>query len=199
MAREKVILAYSGGLDTSIIVRWLTEEGYDVIAWCADVGQKEPFGDLESKAKNAGATMCIIDDLREEFVRDFVYPAVAWNAKYEGRYLLGTSLARPVIAKRMVEVAREHGATAIAHGATGKGNDQIRFELTAYALMPDVKIIAPWRDPKFNSVIKGREDAIRVRRKVRHSNSGQQERAMEQRRKSAAYQLRSRHAGRPSS
>ena len=160
MSRERVVLAYSGGLDTSVIVRWLTEEGYDVIAWCADVGQKEPFDDLETKAKNAGAITCIIDDLREEFVRDFVYPAVAWNAQYEGRYLLGTSLARPVIAKRMVEVAREHGATAIAHGATGKGNDQIRFELTAYALMPDVKIIAPWRDPKFNSVIKGREDAI---------------------------------------
>jgi len=158
--RKKVVLAYSGGLDTSVIVRWLIEEGYQVICFCADVGQGDDFSDLDRKARNAGAAKCIVRNVREEFVRDFVYPAIAWNASYEGRYLLGTSLARPVIAKHMVDVARKEGAGCIAHGATGKGNDQIRFELTAYALMPEVRIIAPWRDPAFNSVIKGRTEAI---------------------------------------
>jgi len=158
--KEKVVLAYSGGLDTSVIVRWLVERDYEVICFCADVGQREPFGELKAKARRAGARKCIIRNLQEEFVADFVYPAVAWNARYEGRYLLGTSLARPVIAKHMVDVARQEGARCIAHGATGKGNDQIRFELTAYALMPEVRIIAPWRDPEFNSVIKGRKEAI---------------------------------------
>jgi argininosuccinate synthase len=158
--REKVVLAYSGGLDTSVIVRWLTEEGYDVVCFCANVGQSDDYDALNAKARNAGAIKTIVKDLTNEFVRDFVYPAVAWNAQYEGRYLLGTSLARPVIAKHMVEVAKKEGAKIIAHGATGKGNDQIRFELTAYALLPDVKIIAPWRDPAFNSVIKGRKEAI---------------------------------------
>ena len=158
--REKVVLAYSGGLDTSVIVRWLEQQGYDVICYCANVGQVEKYDDLKQKALNSGGSKCYIGDLREEFVRDFVFPAIAWNAKYEGRYLLGTSLARPVIAKGLVEIAKKEGATIIAHGATGKGNDQVRFELTAYALLPGVKIIAPWRDPAFNTVIKGRSEAI---------------------------------------
>ena len=158
--KPKVVLAYSGGLDTSVIVRWLANKGMDVICYCANVGQEEKYTDLKKKALNSGAKKCIIKDLTEEFVQDFVYPAVAWNAEYEGRYLLGTSLARPVIAKHMVDIAKAEGAEYIAHGATGKGNDQIRFELTAYALMPNVKVIAPWRDPEFNSVIKGRAEAI---------------------------------------
>ena len=158
--REKVILLYSGGLDTSVIVRWLVEDGYDVICYCANVGQQEKYPDIKKKALNAGASKCYIDDLCEEFTEDFVFPAIAWNAEYEGRYLLGTSLARPVIAKNMVEIAKKEGAKIVAHGATGKGNDQVRFELTTYALLPDVEIIAPWRDEKFNSVIKGRKEAI---------------------------------------
>jgi argininosuccinate synthase len=163
--REKVVLAYSGGLDTSVIVRWLAEKGYDVVCFCANVGQVEKYKDLEKKALNSGGSKCYIRDVQEEFVRDFVFPAIAWNAKYEGRYLLGTSLARPVIAKHMVEIAKKEKAQYIAHGATGKGNDQVRFELTAYALLPGVKIIAPWRDPEFNTVIRGREDAIEYAKK----------------------------------
>ncbi len=158
--REKVVLAYSGGLDTSVIVRWLEQKGYDVICFCANLGQEEEWSGLSRKARASGGSKCIIRDLRTEFVRDFVFPAIAWNAKYEGRYLLGTSLARPVIAKHMVEVAKAEGAKIIAHGATGKGNDQVRFELTAYALLPGVKVIAPWRDVAFNSQIKGRSEAI---------------------------------------
>jgi argininosuccinate synthase len=158
--KERVVLAYSGGLDTSVIVRWLEQKGYEVICYCANVGQKEKYKDLEKKALNSGAVKCYIKDLREEFVRDFVFPAIAWNAKYEGRYLLGTSLARPIIAKAMVDIARKEKAQYIAHGATGKGNDQVRFELTAYALYPGVKIIAPWRDKEFRDLIPGREQAI---------------------------------------
>jgi argininosuccinate synthase len=159
-AKEKVVLAYSGGLDTSVIVRWLEQRGFDVICFCANVGQEEKYKDLERKALNSGASACYIRDVQEEFVRDFVFPAIAWNAKYEGRYLLGTSLARPVIAKHMVDIAKKEKAQYIAHGATGKGNDQVRFELTAYALLPGVKIIAPWRDPAFNTVLKGRAECI---------------------------------------
>ncbi|MBA2481416.1 MAG: argininosuccinate synthase [Planctomycetes bacterium] len=162
--KEKVVLAYSGGLDTSVIVRWLEQKGYDVICFCANVGQEEKYPDLEAKALNSGGSKCYIRDVQEEFVRDFVFPAIAWNAKYEGRYLLGTSLARPIIAKHMVDVAKKEGARIIAHGATGKGNDQVRFELTAYALLPGVKVIAPWRDPSFNTVIKGRAEAIEYAR-----------------------------------
>ena len=163
--KEKVVLAYSGGLDTSVIVRWLEQKGYDVICYCANVGQVEKYNDLEKKALNSGGSKCYIVDMQEEFARDFVFPAIAWNAKYEGRYLLGTSLARPVIAKHMVEIAKKEGAKIIAHGATGKGNDQVRFELTAYALLPGVKIIAPWRDPEFNTRIRGRTDAIEYAKK----------------------------------
>jgi argininosuccinate synthase len=163
--KEKVVLAYSGGLDTSIIVRWLEQKGYDVICYCANVGQEEKYSDLEAKALNSGGSKCYIVDMQEDFARDFVFPAIAWNAKYEGRYLLGTSLARPLIAKHMVDIAKKEGASIIAHGATGKGNDQVRFELTAYALLPGVQIIAPWRDPEFNTVIKGRTEAIEYAKK----------------------------------
>jgi argininosuccinate synthase len=145
-AREKVVLAYSGGLDTSVLVRWLEQRGYDVVCFCANLGQDDAFDKLEAKALNSGGTQCFISDLREEFVRDFVFPAIAWNAKYEGRYLLGTSLARPIIAKYLVETAKKVGSRTIAHGATGKGNDQVRFELGYYALKPDIKVIAPWRE-----------------------------------------------------
>ncbi len=144
---RRVCLAYSGGLDTSVILRWLIET-YDceVVAYCADVGQEEELAGLPDKAKASGAVDCVIRDLREEFVRDYVYPAIQGNALYEGTYLLGTALARPVIGKHHVEVARETGCDAVAHGATGKGNDQVRFELAYRALGPDLTVIAPWRE-----------------------------------------------------
>jgi argininosuccinate synthase len=144
---KKVVLAYSGGLDTSVIVKWL-QDTYDceVVTFTADIGQGEEVSPARRKAKMAGVKQIYIEDLREEFVRDFVFPMFRANAIYEGEYLLGTSIARPLIAKRLVEIARETGADAISHGATGKGNDQVRFELGAYALMPQVKVIAPWRE-----------------------------------------------------
>jgi argininosuccinate synthase len=144
---NKVVLAYSGGLDTSVILKWL-QETYDceVITFTADIGQGEEVAPARRKAKMAGVKQIYIEDLREEFVRDFVFPMFRANTIYEGEYLLGTSIARPLIAKRLVEIARETGADAISHGATGKGNDQVRFELSAYALMPQVSVIAPWRE-----------------------------------------------------
>jgi len=143
---NKVVLAYSGGLDTSVILKWLEDEyGCEVVTFTADIGQGEEVEPARAKAKSAGVKEIYIDDLREEFVREFVYPMFRANAIYEGEYLLGTSIARPLIAKRLVEIANETGADAISHGATGKGNDQVRFELAAYALKPDVQIIAPWR------------------------------------------------------
>jgi len=144
---KKVVLAYSGGLDTSVILRWL-QETYrcEVVTFTADIGQGEELEPARKKAKAAGVRQIFIEDLREEFVRDFVFPMFRANAVYEGEYLLGTSIARPLIAKHLVEIAKKTGADAIAHGATGKGNDQVRFELGAYALMPDVRIIAPWRE-----------------------------------------------------
>lgn len=160
MAKEKVLLAYSGGLDTSVILKWLTLKGYDVVAYVADVGQDTDWSSIKDKAVKSGAVEVIIDDLKEEFVRDFVFVSTAFNALYEGRYYLGTSLARPVIAKGMVEAARRTGCSYFAHGATGKGNDQVRFELTAAALAPDLKVIAPWRNEEFFSVIKGRKEAM---------------------------------------
>ena len=148
----KVVLAYSGGLDTSIILTWLVETyDADVIAFTADIGQEEELDGLDEKAKATGASKIYIDDLREEFVRDFVFPMFRANTVYEGEYLLGTSIARPLIAKRLIEIANETGADAIAHGATGKGNDQVRFELGAYALKPGIKVIAPWREWDLNS------------------------------------------------
>lgn len=155
--KEKVLLAYSGGLDTSIIIPWLKENyDYEVIAMAGDVGQGDELEPLHEKAKKTGAAKLYIEDLREEFVTDFIYPTLKANAVYEGKYLLGTSFARPIIAKRMVEIALKEGCTAICHGATGKGNDQVRFELTVKALAPQLKIIAPWRIWD----IKSREDAI---------------------------------------
>ena len=154
---NKIVLAYSGGLDTSVMLRWLKEQyNCEVVCYCADVGQGEELEGLEQKALATGASKLYVEDLREEFVRHYVWPAVKANAVYEGVYLLGTSLARPVIAKRQIEIARKEGADAVAHGATGKGNDQVRFELTYYALQPDIKVIAPWREWEF----KGRSDLI---------------------------------------
>ncbi len=154
---KKVVLAYSGGLDTSAMLLWLKETyGCEVVCYCADVGQAEELTGLEEKAKATGASKLYVEDLREEFVKDFVWTAVKANALYEGVYLLGTSLARPVIAKRQIEIAQKEGADAVAHGATGKGNDQVRFELTYYALQPDIKVIAPWREWDF----KGRAELI---------------------------------------
>ncbi|MEO8007572.1 MAG: argininosuccinate synthase [Betaproteobacteria bacterium] len=144
---KKVVLAYSGGLDTSVILKWLQDTYHcEVITFTADIGQGEEVEPARRKAKKFGVSQIYVEDLREEFVRDFVFPMFRANALYEGEYLLGTSIARPLIAKRLVEIARETGADAVSHGATGKGNDQVRFELGAYALMPDVKIIAPWRE-----------------------------------------------------
>jgi argininosuccinate synthase len=149
---KKVVLAYSGGLDTSVILKWLqVEYGCEVVTFTADLGQGEELDPARRKAERAGVKSIFIEDLREEFVRDFVFPMFRANAVYEGLYLLGTSIARPLIAKRLVEIARETGADAIAHGATGKGNDQVRFELNAYALNPDIRVIAPWREWDLNS------------------------------------------------
>jgi len=149
---KKVVLAYSGGLDTSIILKWLQSElGVEVVTFTADLGQGEELEPARQKAQMLGVKQIYIEDLREEFVRDFVFPMFRANALYEGVYLLGTSIARPLISKRLIEIARETGADAIAHGATGKGNDQVRFELAAYALNPDIRIIAPWRDWNFKS------------------------------------------------
>ena len=157
----KIVLAYSGGLDTSIILRWL-KENYDaeVIAFCADIGQEEELQGLEEKALKSGASKCVIEDLREEFARDFIFPMFRAGAIYENQYFLGTSIARPLIAKRMVEIARAERAETIAHGATGKGNDQVRFELAAAALAPDLKVIAPWRDEAFRKQFPGRTEMI---------------------------------------
>jgi argininosuccinate synthase len=149
---KKVVLAYSGGLDTSVILKWLQETyGCEVVTFTADIGQGEELAPARSKARLMGVRQIFIEDLREEFVRDFVFPMFRANTVYEGEYLLGTSIARPLIAKRLVEIAGKTGADAISHGATGKGNDQVRFELGAYALMPDVRIIAPWREWDLNS------------------------------------------------
>ncbi|QFT29741.1 argininosuccinate synthase [Roseibium porphyridii] len=149
---KKVVLAYSGGLDTSIILKWLqTEFDCEVVTFTADLGQGEELEPARRKAEMLGIKEIYIDDLREEFIRDFVFPMFRANAVYEGVYLLGTSIARPLISKRLIEIAEETGADAIAHGATGKGNDQVRFELSAYALNPDIKVIAPWRDWTFKS------------------------------------------------
>ena len=150
--RKKVVLAYSGGLDTSVMLHWLKyDQGYDVVCMTADVGQGEELDGLCEKAVKSGAIGLHVLDLRETFVRDYVFPAIQANAVYEGYYLLGTSLARPPIAKALVEVAIEEGAFAISHGATGKGNDQVRFELGAYALKPDIQVIAPWRTWPYRS------------------------------------------------
>lgn len=168
---KKVVLAYSGGLDTSVILKWL-QDTYDceVVTFTADIGQGEELDAVRPKAEALGVKEVFIDDLREEFVRDFVYPMFRANAIYEGEYLLGTSIARPLIAKRLVEIAAQTGADAIAHGATGKGNDQVRFELSAYALMPGIQVIAPWREWDLNSrerlLAYAADHGIDIRKKV---------------------------------
>ncbi len=155
------MLAYSGGLDTSVILKWLINKGYDVIAYVADVGQDEDYEAVQQKALAIGASKVIIEDLRREFVTEYIFKAIKANAVYEDRYLLGTALARPLIARKQIEAAIEYGADYVAHGATGKGNDQVRFELTYYALKPDIKVISPWKDPEFLSQFQGRSDMIR--------------------------------------
>lgn len=160
MHSKKVVLAYSGGLDTSVILKWLCEKGFEVIAFVANVGQKDDFEFIRDKALKTGASKVYIEDVRREFVTDFIFAALMGNAVYEGRYLLGTALARPLIAKKQVEIAEKENAEYVAHGATGKGNDQVRFELTYAALSPHLKVISPWKDPEFLEMFKGRTDLI---------------------------------------
>ncbi len=159
--KEKVVLAYSGGLDTSVILKWLIEKDYEVIAFVADVGQADNFEECRKKALLLGASKVIIADLKKEFVENYVFKAIMGNAVYEGRYLLGTALARPLIAMKQIEAAVSEGANCVAHGATGKGNDQVRFELCYYALKPDIKVIAPWKDREFLEKFKGRTDLLK--------------------------------------
>ena len=160
MSKGKVVLAYSGGLDTSIILKWLIEEGYEVVAYIANVGQEEDFEAARAKAEKIGASKVYIEDLREEFVTDYVFPCIKSAAAYEGRYLQGTTMARPVIAKRQIEIAEKEGAQFVSHGATGKGNDQVRFELGYYALKPDVTVLAPWKMDIFLNRFEGRQDML---------------------------------------
>lgn len=160
MNKPKVVLAYSGGLDTSVILRWLINKGFDVITYTADVGQDDDFKAIEQKALKCGAVKAYVLDLRREFVTDYIFPSFKAAAIYEDRYLLGTSIARPVIAKHHIRIAAEEGAEFIAHGATGKGNDQVRFELSAYALNPAIKVIAPWKNEEFLNEFQGRPDML---------------------------------------
>jgi argininosuccinate synthase len=159
-SKEKVVLAYSGGLDTSVILKWLLEKGFEVIAYVADVGQKDDFEKVKEKALKVGASKVYVEDLKEEFVTDYIFPMFKANALYEGSYLLGTAIARPLISKRQIEIAEKENAAYVAHGATGKGNDQVRFELGYYALNPKIKVIAPWKDSDFLNHFKGRTDLI---------------------------------------
>ena len=160
MSKGKIVLAYSGGLDTSVILKWFIEEGYEVIAYIADVGQDEDFEAAKEKAEKIGAAKVYIEDLKEEFVSDYIFPAFKSQAVYEGRYLLGTSVARPIIAKRQIEIAEKEGAQFVGHGATGKGNDQVRFELSYYALKPDIQVLAPWKMEEFLTRFEGRQDML---------------------------------------
>src|SRR3989449_5421170 len=157
----KIVLAYSGGLDTSVLLSWIKEKyNAEMIAFCANIGQEEELKGLDKKAKETGASKIYIDDLQEEFARDFIFPIMRAGAIYENQYFLGTSIARPLIAKRMIEIARVEKADAVAHGGTGKGNDQVRFELTAAALAPELQVIAPWRDERFRKAFPGRQQMI---------------------------------------
>lgn len=159
--KKKIVLAYSGGLDTSVILKWLINKDYDVICYVADVGQDENFREVRDKALNLGAHKVFVEDLKHELVTDYIFPALRGNALYEGRYLLGTAIARPLIAKRQVDIAIRENCRYLAHGATGKGNDQVRFEFAYYALHPESIVISPWKDPEFLSQFKGRTDMIR--------------------------------------
>jgi argininosuccinate synthase len=161
MENKKVVLAYSGGLDTSVILKWLIDKHYEVIAYVADVGQDDNFEEVRKKALAIGASKVYIEDLQEEFVTDYIFPAIEANAMYEGRYLLGTALARPLIAKKQIEIAHKENATYVSHGSTGKGNDQVRFELAFYALDPNIKLIAPWKMHEFLDQFKGRTDMLK--------------------------------------
>ncbi len=161
MENNKVILAYSGGLDTSVILKWLIDKGYEVIAYVADVGQDDDYAEVEKKALAIGATKVYVENLQEELVTDYIFSAIKANAVYEGRYLLGTSIARPIIAKRHIEIAHKENAAYVSHGATGKGNDQVRFELGYYALDPEIKVIAPWKMQEFLDQFKGRTDMLK--------------------------------------
>ncbi len=166
MEKEKVVLAYSGGLDTSVIVRWLVEEGYEVIGLCVDLGQKvESLDEIKNKGIQAGASDVIIQDVVDEFARDFILPTIQMNAVYEGTYLLGTAIARPLISKHQIACANQFGAKAVAHGSTGKGNDQVRFEMGYYALNPDIKVIAPWKIKKFYEAYPGRTELLEYAQK----------------------------------
>ncbi len=165
MKKTKIVLAYSGGLDTSIILKWLVNKGYEVVCFIGDVGQKDDFRAVEEKAVVLGASKVHIKNLQKEFVTDYIFPALQGNALYEGRYLLGTSLARPVLAKAQIDIAKKEGATIVSHGSTGKGNDQVRFELAYYALNPEIQVFAPWKDPEFLSQFKGRKDLIAYAKK----------------------------------
>ena len=157
---KKVVLAYSGGLDTSIILHWLSQKGYEVIAFVGNVGQNEDFDAIKDKALKSGASKVYVEDLRKRFVVEFIFPALMGNAIYEGRYLLGTALARPLLAQKQIEIAEREKAEYVSHGATAKGNDQVRFELTYYALNPEIKVISPWKDEEFLSEFEGRSDLI---------------------------------------
>jgi hypothetical protein len=195
----KIVLAYSGGLDTSVLLSWIkdTYGNAEMIAFCANIGQEEELKGLEKKAKKTGASKIYIDDLQEEFAKDFIYPMMRAGAIYEGQYFLGTSIARPLIAKRMVEIAKAEKADAIAHGATGKGNDQVRFELTAAALAPDLDIIAPWRDDRFRNQFPGRAEMIAYCEAQGHPGPGFRQEAVLHGSQPPAHLLRGRHLGGP--
>ena len=158
--KNKIILAYSGGLDTSVILKWLVNLNYEVICFIGDIGQSDNFKSVKSKAEKLGASKVIIEDLKNPFIIDYVYPALQGNALYEGRYLLGTALARPVLAKAQIEIAHNENASIVSHGSTAKGNDQVRFELAYHALNPDIKVFSPWRDTEFSNQFKGRNDLL---------------------------------------
>ncbi len=160
MSKGKIVLAYSGGLDTSVILKWFIEEDYEVIAYIADVGQEEDFEAAKAKAEKIGAAKVYIEDLKEEFVTDYIFPIIKSHGVYEGRYQQGTTIARPIIAKRQIEIAEKEGAQFVSHGATGKGNDQVRFELSYYALKPDIKVLAPWKMEEFLTRFQGRTDML---------------------------------------
>ena len=192
----KIVVAYSGGLDTSVILKWIKDTyAAEVIAFCADIGQEEELEGLEEKALRTGASKCYVDDLREEFARDFIFPMFQASALYENQYFLGTSIARPLIAKRMVEIARAEKAEAVAHGATGKGNDQVRFELTVAALAPEIEVLAPWRLEGFREQFPGRAEMIQYAEEQGIPVTASVEKAVFDGSQSSPYQFRKRRIG----